>query len=159
MYNFKTCARVSIIAVLIASIMLFFAGCSKAAATTDSFKAIAKEKSMETTDVIQQFESYDYVKEATVAAPADHKYQIEFFVLSDASYAKSFFNANKVQFELTKSSSFSEKSNDGENYSTYTLVDNNRYMFLEQVDSTVVYVNVEEAYTDAVKEFIKELKY
>lgn len=159
MYTFKKYARFSITAILLVSIMLLFSGCSKTAAASDSFKAVAAEMSMETADVIQQFAAYDYVKEAIIAAPADHKYQIEFFVLSDASYAKSFFDANKAKFELSKGSSFSEKSSNGKNYVSYTLTAGDRYMFLEQVDSTVVYVDVEEAYADSVKEFLKELKY
>ena len=159
MHNLKTSVRISVTAFLLAAVMLLFTGCGKTAATTESFKAIATEKGMEIADVIQQFESYDYIKEATITAPKDRTYQIEFFVLSDASYAKSFFDANKAKFELSKGSSFSEKSSDGKNYTTYTLITNSRYMFLEQVDSTFVYVDVEAAYKDAVDEFIKELKY
>ncbi len=159
MHNLKTSARVSVIAVLLASIMLLFTGCSKTAATTDSFKAVATEKNMEIADVIEQFSSYDYVKEATIAAPADRTYQIEFFVLSDASYARSFFDANKAKFELDKGNSFTEKSKDGKNFTTYTLTANDRYMFLEQVDSTVLYVDVEESCKNAVEDFIKKLKY
>ncbi len=159
MHNLKTPAKISIITFMLVSMIILFTGCGKSATTTDKFKSIATKNDMEVVDIIQQFERYDYVKEATIVAPKDHSYQIEFYVLSDASYAKSFFNANKAKFEMSKNDTFSENSESGKNFSKYTLTSNEKYMFLEQIDSTVLYIDVDYSNKDAVDKFIKAIKY
>lgn len=159
MKKFKSSARFSIAVFVIAAMMLCFTGCSKTAVTSESFKAIASEKGMTIVDAIDQFAGYDYIKEVTLAVSADNSYQIEFYVLSDASQAQSFFEGNKLKFEQSKGDSFVESSGSGKNYSSYTLTSNNKYKFIEQVDATVIYVDVSNENKNAVEEFIKDMKY
>lgn len=159
MKKLKACYKVTAVAVLIAAVMLLFTGCSKTSATTEEFKTLATEKEFVIEDAIEQFASYDYIKEATIAAPKDLSYQIEFYVLSDSSYAQSFFESNKAKFELTKADGFLESSSSGKNYACYSLTSGGKYMFIERIDTTVVYVNADEGKKDTIDEFLKALKY
>lgn len=155
----KIMTKASAIIVVLSAVLLLFTGCSKTAATGDSFKALAEENGMITVDAKSQFENYDYILEAIIAAPKDNTYQIEFYVLSDSSFAGSFFENNKTKFEQSKGSNYSYGSSNGQNYSSYSLTAGERYMFVEQVDNTVIYVDVDKFYKDEVSDFVKALKY
>lgn len=159
MKSLKVGYKIKSIVVLTFAVMLLFTGCSKTSVTTEDFKALATEKGLVIEDAIDQFASYDYIKEATIAAPKDVSYQIEFYVLSDSSYAQAFFESNKVKFELNKSDGFLEASSSGENYASYSLTSGGKYMFVERIDTTVVYVNTDEEKKDTIDEFLKDLKY
>lgn len=155
----KIITKASTIIVAFAAILFLFTGCSKTSATSDDFKLIAEENGMVTVDAKSQFADYDYILEAIIAAPEDNTYQIEFYVLSDSSFASSFFENNKAKFEQSKGSDYSYGSSSGQNYSTYSLTAGERYMFVEQVDNTVIYIDVDKSYKDEVSDFVKALKY
>lgn len=155
----KIMTKASTIIVALAAVLLLFTGCSKTAATSDTFKSLAEESGMVTVDAKSQFAAYDYILEAVIAAPEDNTYQIEFYVLSDSSFANSFFENNQAKFEQSKGSNYSESSSSGQNYSSYSLTAGERYMFVEQVDNTVIYIDVDKSYKDEVSDFVKALKY
>lgn len=145
---------------LLSIVLTMFTGCGKKkAVTTDEFKALAVEQGLSCIDAVEQFVDYDYVKEVTIAVPSDVSYQIEFYVLSDSSYAQSFFSTSKDNFDMYKSESSTEISKNGSNNASYSLNASGRYMFVEYIDNTMLYVNTDEASQSAVEAFIKELKY
>ena len=78
----KIMTKASTIIVALAAVLLLFTGCSKTAATSDTFKSLAEENGMVTVDAKSQFAAYDYILEAVIAAPEDNTYQIEFYVLA-----------------------------------------------------------------------------
>ena len=126
-------------------ILTAFSGCTKQNAITNSkFEEKAKEKGFTVGDATAQYESYDYIKTATVAQSPDG-WQVEFYVLDEDANAVSMFNTNK-----SKSVS---------NYSMYSLVSSGYYMHLYRIDNTLMYVKVDEEYKDAAKEFVGSLGY
>ena len=151
--------RTSVLLLLIAMVTLALTGCTKTAVTTADVKALAETKGFIVEDAVSQFSAYDYIKEVTIVAPQSLDYQIEFYVLSDAAYAQSFFEKNKANFEMNKSGTYTDSSSSGKNYAVYKLNANGKYMFLERVDNTVVYVDTEKQNKEAVEAFMKELNY
>lgn len=144
---------------MLAMMLAMFTGCGKKAVTTDDFKALAGEKGLSCTDALEQFVAYAYIKEVTIAAPSDLSYQIEFYVLSDESYAQSFFENNQINFDMNKGEVYTDSSKSGKGYARYSLNSNGRYMFVEYIGNTVLYVNTDESNQSTVDAFIKELKY
>ncbi len=149
----------NIILGIVCFLMIFaLTGClSKTAITTSEFKTKAENLGYTTTDIISQYASYGYIKEATVAQ--SEGYQVEFYVLDDASNATSMFNTNKEDFESYMGNSSSESTVNIGNYSSYTLTSSDYYMHLCRVDNTLLYVKVKDTYKDSVKTLIEDLGY
>ena len=144
---------------VICFVMLFtVTGCSKTATTTSSFKSTMEGKGFVVADVTSQYAD-TYVKEATVARKDDN-YQIEFYLLDSEDSARNMFSKNKNSWESEADGSFSSKleTNIG-NYNTLAITNNGKYKYLCRVDSTLIYLNVDEQYKDEVKKIIDELGY
>lgn len=154
-------SRTAVLLLLMAFITAMFTGCqtSKTAITADDFKSLATEKGLQYSDATAQFSDYGFIDEVTIAHPEDISYQIEFYVFSDTSNAQSFFAENKGNFEAVKGSSYSENSASGQNYSSYKLNTADKYMFVEYVANTAVFVNTDKENKSAIDEFIKAIKY
>ena len=140
--------------------MLFvLTGCgNKNVITTNDFISKTEKLGYTTTNVIEQYASYSYVKEATVAQSSEG-YQVEFYTLDDEANATGMFNTNRSTFESYKGNSSSESSSSMGNYSSYTLTSSGYYMYLCRVENTLLYVKVNDTYKDSVKKLIKELGY
>lgn len=149
-----------IVFTLICFLMIFIlTGCGgKRAISTKDFKSKAKSNNYVTYNVIDQFSSYAFIKEATVAKSKDG-FTVEFYVLDDDLNATNMFNTNKKIFESYKSNSSSESSLAVNNYSTYTLTTGGYYMYICKVHNTLLYAKVKDTYKNSVKSFIKELGY
>ena len=152
-------ARTSALLVVLSLLTVMLTGCSKTAVTTAQFTELAKSKNFIVEDAADQFAAYDEIKEVTITAPQSLEYQIEFYVLASEANAKSFFTNNQKNFEMNKSGQFKTSSINGKNYNIFKLEANNKFMMLERVDNTVIYVNTASKDKKAVEEFIKELKY
>ena len=149
---------------IIAAFALAFSlltGCNKKeVVSTVDFEALATQKGYIVQDGTDYFASYDYVKLATLAAPQDKSFQIEFYELNDEAVAMSFYDTNKNNFIMMKSSNADEVTKNGKNFDLYQLEMYGRFMMIERVDNTVIYVNSTEASNRTVIEsFLKELKY
>lgn len=145
------------IVVLITTIML--TGCGKKAISANDFKTKMKSKEYTVVEVTDQFASYSYIEKVYIAQDKTKSYQIEFYKLSDESYAKSFYNTNKQIFENAKSSSSAHTEVNLSNYSKYTQESNNKYSVISRIENTAVYLNVDSKYKDDVKAILKELGY
>ena len=143
-------------------IMFTLTGCfnlNKTAITTNDFISKSTKLNYETTNVISQYTMiYDYIKEATAAESKDG-YQVEFFVLDDETNAINMFNLKQSTFNDYKNDAVTETSINSDNYSTYTLISSEYYMYLCRVDNTLLYVKVKDTYKNSVKKLIKELNY
>ena len=159
MKNTKKLLSVSSLAIVLAMMMLVFTGCTKTSTTTDKFKALADEKGMITTDAASQFAEYDFIEEVTIAAAEDYSYQFEFYVLSDQEHTKAFFEENKTIFEDSITGNYTQSASSGENYSKYTATTDDKFKFIEYIDTTVLYINVDKAHKSEAEEFIKGLNY
>lgn len=140
-------------------ILVFLNGCgNKVVITTDTFTKVCDENGFETTNVIEQYKSYDQIREATVARNADGL-QIEFYVIDSADNASSMFETNKTKFEANKGSVSSNTSVSMGNYENYAQTSNGQYMYVSRVDNTLIYMTVDENYKDIMKEIVKQLGY
>ena len=131
----------------------------KTSITATSFKNHMEDKGYILTDANSQFEEYDYIKQVYIAVSNDYGFQIEFYELTDDSYAMNFYNNNKSIFESSKGSDATQTKVGLKNYSKYTLSSNEKYSVVSRIDNTVIYVNVDENYKDTVKDILDELGY
>ena len=112
-----------------------------------------EENDFEVGEVTDQFEDADIeVEEAYVAVGDD--YQIEFYTFEDEENAEMFFKVNKAKFD--EDSASSRVSLNGKNFTSFSITTDGEYRFVERVDETVIYLDVDEEYKDEVKELVKE---
>lgn len=159
MKNIKKILSVSSLAVVLAMVMLMLTGCTKTSSTTDAFKTLAEESGLTTADATAQFAEYDFVKEVTLAIAEDNSYQFEFYVLSDDANAKTFFEENKSIFEQSITGNHTQSSVSGNNFAKYSATTDDSFMFLEYIDNTVLYIDVDISYKSEAEKFIKGLDY
>ena len=156
----KRILTVSVICVLV---MLMLTACGKKTAlTNDEFIKKAQDNGMITEDQAEQYSGYDHVKSVTTAGIVDGndvKWTCDFMIAVDESKAKEMFENNKTTFENSTDGTTSSSSVNMGNYNTFELNANGKYMYLCRVDNTLVYFNVDEAYKDDAKKFIKALGY
>ena len=101
--------------------LILLTGCkNKKAITVETFKSKAESNGFTVTDVISQYQSYSYVNQAQVARNNDG-WQVEFYVLSDESYAKSMFNTNKNTFENISGNNKIKTESSLGNYSKFSV--------------------------------------
>ncbi|MCI9366125.1 MAG: hypothetical protein HFJ54_06250 [Clostridia bacterium] len=164
----KKSSKTAIIVVAIVGILLIalligmFVGLGKTKTpiTAETFKEKMEGKGYIVGDVIEQYQSYGYFKQAYIAADKDYSYQIEFYILEDDEYATAFYNTNKTIFENSKSSSGTAETNVNlKNNSKYTLSANGKYKVVSRIDNTVIFVNVDDNQRDTIKNILKELGY
>lgn len=127
--------------------------------TVEEFKSTMKSKGYEILNVEEQFDEYNYIKDAYIAMSSDEEYQIEFYKISDVENATMFYNYNKSIFESSKSASSMQTNNDMKNYSKYTLQSNDKYMVISRIEDTVVYVKVDSKYKEKIKDVLDEIGY
>ena len=151
--------KISIIGALCIIIVLALTGCGKKKAiTTSEFISKTESLGFTTTDATSQYAEFDHVKEATIAQHPDG-YQIEFYSIDNEANTKGMFTTNKNTFEASKGNGSAESSVSLGNYATYSLTSDGSYMYLCRVDTTLLYIHVEDTYKDSVKDVIKELGY
>lgn len=131
----------------------------KTSITASDFYTTMSQKEYNVQDSSNQFSEYNYVKQAYIAGSKNNSYQIEFYELEDDSYATQFYNNNKSIFESSKGTNSVESNVELKNYSKYTLSSNGKYMIVSRIDNTVIYVNVDNNYKDAVNSLLKDLGY
>lgn len=161
-YSKKKVLNTMLIFILLISGLFFLTGCSfgkKTSITASTFNTTMKEKGYTVQDVGSQFSNYNYVKQAYVAVNKDYSYQIEFYELQDDSYATSFYNNNKSNFESSKGNASAETSVALSNYAKYTLSANGKYKVISRIDNTVIYVDVDDNYKGDVTSLLDELGY
>ncbi len=158
MKNVKKIFSISSLVVMLLAIFML-TGCSKTSTTTDSFKALAEEKGLVTMDATSQFAQHDFIEEVTLAISEDQSYQFEFYVMSDKANAKAFFEHNKTIFENSITGNYSQSQFSGNNFANYSATTTDSYMFIEYIDNTVLYINIDKEYKSAAKEFIEGLDY
>lgn len=145
-------------AVIAAGVFLVvkFVNVEKEALTAKEFISIMEDEDFLVGEVTDQFEDADIeVEEAYVAVGDD--YQIEFYTFEDEENAEMFFKVNKAKFD--EDSASSKVSLNGKNFTSFSITADGEYRFVERVDETVIYLDVDEEYKDEVKEIIEKLGY
>ena len=150
---------------LLAVFTLTFAlltGCSqsKDPVSTGTFESAAQQKGYIVQDGTDFFAAYDYVKLVTLASPQDKAFQIEYYELNDEAVAKSFFDSNRSNFIMMKGDESFETTDSGKNYEVYKLEMYGKFMMIERVDNTVIYVHsTDSSNKTAIETFLKEINY
>ena len=137
-------------------------GCTKSKdpVSNDKFESAARQVGYIVQDGTDYFAAYEYVKLVTLASPQDKAYQIEYYELNDEAVAKSFYESNKSNFVMLKGEESLETNETGENYDLYKLENNGKYMMIERVDRTVVYVHSTDiGNKSAIEKFLEEIGY
>jgi len=158
--NKKALVVVLIVVLLIAAVIstgvylvVKFVNVEKEVLTAKEFISIMEEQDFLVGEVTDQFEDADIeVEEAYVAVGDD--YQIEFYTFEDEENAEMFFKVNKAKFD--EDSASSRVSFNGKNFTSFSITTDGEYRFVERVDETVIYLDVDEEYKDEVKELVKE---
>ncbi|MBQ9902523.1 MAG: hypothetical protein IJM51_09120 [Clostridia bacterium] len=147
--------------VAVAMTAFLLTGCKeKDPVSTNDFETTAAQKGYMVQDGTDFFKDYDYIKLVTLAAPQDKSFQIEFYELNDEATAKSFYESNKNNFVMMKGEDFIDKSDSGNNYDLYKLEMYGKFMMIERVKNTVVYVpSTDSENKSAIESFLSELKY
>ena len=138
--------------------ILMITGCvfGKKALTKEEFTKIAEDHGYVITDVKEQFIDYEQIEEAIVASNKEG-WQIEFYVLTDLSKATKMFNKNVNDFENEPSGI--QSSIDSKSYKKYTKENEDYYMSITMIDSTVLYLKVPAGQKDDAQEIVSALKY
>lgn len=131
----------------------------KQSISANTFETTMRNKGYAITDATSQFAEYDYVEQVYIAGNNEVDYQIEFYELSDDSYAQSFYANNQSKFETSKGNTATQKNASAKNYSKYELTANGKYQVVSRIDNTVIYVDVDNTYKDKVQDILKELGY
>ena len=146
--------------IFISLLLLFMvSGCTnKKAIDTKKFIDLANKYDYSYSDVLDQYSSYEYIKEATIIGEIDG-WQIEFYILDNSSNAEGMFETNKEIFEKSRGSSSIYYSINAKNFSTYSLTSNGRYMYLSRIENTLIYIDVQEQYKSLVESLVEEIGY
>ncbi len=159
MKSFRIKAACLLAAVALTASLLTACG-SKDPVSTVDFEATAAQKGYIVQDGTDYFKDYDYIKLVTLAAPQDKAFQIEFYELNSEDTAKSFYNSNKNNFVMMKGEDSIDKSDSGSNFDLYKLEVYGKFMMIERVQNTVVYVpSTDSTNKTSIESFLNELKY
>lgn len=140
--------------------LFLLTGCvKKTSITTKQFKKVAEEHNLKTTDILNQYEEYNnIIKDATLAIKND-EWQIEFYIITNATEAKEMFKNNVNQLEsLAKSTTMKTKVN-MLNYNTFSQTTMDKYSYVSRVENTLLYLNVKVEKKDEVMAIVEALGY
>lgn len=147
---------VSMIALCLVTALVLCSCGSKTALTKETFISNATSYGLETEDAGQ---SASEIISGTLAYKSDGSsilWQAEFYALDSQEHAVAMFENNKTKFE---NGSGTTASISGGNYSTYEKTGDGKFKYLCRVDSTLLYIDINETYKDDAKAFIKQLGY
>ena len=157
----------TVLSIIILCALLFcFVGCSlsKEAITSSSFMSTAEGLGLETADTIDDFASTgiaDYLKSAAAAGKTDDSgviRQADFLEFDTESNAQTYFMSSKSIFQAV-SGNATETSVNGSNYENYSRTVGGEYMYICRVETTALYIRINESYKDDAKQLIDALGY
>ncbi len=148
-------------ALLTVALSVTLMGCSaKEPITSASFEEQMTEAGYIIADCTEQYAEAAYIEKCYVAlSDEEANYQIEWYEISDNDTAVQFFNTQKSIFEESAGNASATTSLNGTNSNKYTLSTDGTYKLLSRIDNTVIYVDCDSEYKDAVQETLKALGY
>lgn len=151
--------RKFVLIIFVCFLSFLLTGCgNKKAILSSDFKEKLEKKDFEIIDVSYQFSNFDYIKEVTLAEN-NKGWEMEFYILKNNERAQYLFDVEKKLFESYKTSSNVELSKKANNYQIYSLTTAGYYMYLSQIDDSLLYLRVRDIYKDEVKKVVKSLGY
>ena len=140
-------------------IVILLSGCAfkKNALSFDRFQEITINNEYQFTDITTNFTEKDNVIEAGMSSTST--WHIEYYHLNSKDNALKMFNYNKGLFNNTISTKNIKIENNGLNYTYYSLTTTKEFMYICQVDDTLLYAKVPVEYRKKVLNFINEIGY
>ena len=146
---------------LLLIICLFITGCGapkfKEVTTLEKFEEVSKNNSLLIVDNSDTYINVDYIVNSRKAVAGDT--EIEMVVYTDSASADKALEYHISSFETLKSTAATEKESKGENYHSYFLISNNRYMISTRVDNTLIFSKALLEDKELVEKVISELGY
>ena len=135
-----------------------FTGCqsSHKAITVDEFQDITKKNNYYFSDVSEQF---DDEKIERVVMASTTVWHVEYYVLDTVENAQDMFESNRISFKETMISTSYEKEKNTKNTKCYQLTTSYEFMYIYQVDNTLLFARVPVEYRSKVLKFIQDLDY
>ncbi len=134
-------------------------GCGdRVALTSQELKDIAMDNGFSVNSTKDQYAEYADIKEAYMLFNSDGA-TLEFYILDSVTNAKNMYDSNKEQFSAVKGPDAQESNYFSGNYKRYVLTSGGTYMYLSQIDNTVLFVSVSSKYRDSVDTLIEKMEY
>ena len=139
--------------IIIICLLLLTLGCSKKSISVDKFKDIMRDNDYYVISIKDQFEEYEYIKEAYLAR--NNSINIEYYNMIDTDNTDAFYDYNKdiIEAHKTKYDTYKEFSK------KYTLATEDVYMVISCIDTTCIYVDTDIKNKDKVNNILKKLGY
>lgn len=133
---------------------------SRKSITAEQFKTLMTQNGYNVSDITSKYAtSTNGIEYVLIAKDTTNNYQVDFYVFSNASIAKSVFEENKNNFESEVSTNGTYSFKEGQNYATYTANKLGKYMHVCSVDNTVIFCNIPNSYSDKVKIIFESINY
>lgn len=139
---------------------LFISGCgvkSKEVTTIDKFIEVAEDNNLSIVNNMDTYDDVDYILDSRKAIIGDT--EIDMVVYVDSESADKALEYHIDSFVTLKSTAASEKEQKGENYHSYFLISNNRYMVSTRIDNTLIFSKAMIEDKEIVEKIINELGY
>ena len=139
--------------------LFLFLNREKESMSGSEFKSFMEKNNYVVIDTKSQFSNYDYIVKSYLATKSDYSFKIEFYELSDDTYAINFYNNNMKIFEQENKDNYAKINVSLKNYSKYTLSTDKKFKVVSRIDNTVAFVNVDNKYKDEVNKLLKDMGY
>lgn len=143
---------------IILLILVLFSGCSlrKNVYSFDKFQEYTITNEYQFTDITDQVDNKNIIEAGMASTSTWH---IEYYHLNNKEEALKMFNYNKSTFENSTKVKSLQLESTGLNYNYYSLTTNKTFMYVCQVDDTLIYASVPVEYRKKVLKFIQNMGY
>ena len=133
----------------------------KTAITAEQFKSDMEAKGYQIVDATYQTEDYSnqYYEKVYLAINESQTYQIEFFQLTEQTYAQNLYTNFMNKLEETKSNNGVHTVFNGINYDKYTVSDNGAFAIVSRIGNTVMYTISYDNYKNEINNIFEEYNY
>lgn len=132
---------------------------SKKPISAEEFKLTLSAKGFTIQDLTYQFEKYDYIEKVYVAINEKTGYQVEFYDFNKSDVALSSFNKNKKKFQDSINDGALGKNETHGMFNKYSVTTGGKYKVVSRIEDTIVYLDVDETYSDELQQILEDLGY
>ena len=139
--------------------LFFFTGCSSnhKALSLEEFQTITEKNGYYFSDVSEQFNYDEKIEHAVMASTT--VWHVEYYLLDTEENAQDMYESNRISFQETMISTSDEKEKNTKKAKCYQLTTSYEFMYLYQIDNTLLFARVPVEYRSKVLKFIQELGY
>lgn len=152
------CTTILVVIGLALLLIFNFKDKEKVAIKPETFKDILEKNGYIIFETTSQFENFDDYITKSYAAQKDD-IQIEFYELSSEENAVNMYNANKEKYVPRDKNTPRKSKYPTSNYSNYSTTIEGKYKYMARIDSTFVYIDVDESYQKDVNKIMKKIGY